>query len=119
MRTTITIAVACVAFVATAIAPTQPSEAAVSRGSYCLQYSQGGTDCSFTSLDQCKATASGIDAECDVAAPQAATQAPGAYAFHHPDASFGIEAATRSSRAAKAATRSGHASRVHRNGDRT
>jgi Protein of unknown function (DUF3551) len=31
---------------------------------YCLSYSQGGRDCSFTSLAQCNATASGINAEC-------------------------------------------------------
>lgn len=33
-------------------------------GHYCLSYSQGGTDCSFTSYTQCEATASDIDAEC-------------------------------------------------------
>jgi hypothetical protein len=33
-------------------------------GKYCLQYDEGGTDCSFTSYAQCQATASGQDAEC-------------------------------------------------------
>jgi len=33
-------------------------------GHYCMTYDTGGTDCSFTSYDQCLATASGIDAEC-------------------------------------------------------
>jgi hypothetical protein len=36
----------------------------VPRGHYCLQYDEGGTDCSFTSYNQCLATASGIGAEC-------------------------------------------------------
>jgi hypothetical protein len=31
---------------------------------YCLSYAQGGTDCGFTSLAQCNATASGLNAEC-------------------------------------------------------
>jgi hypothetical protein len=31
---------------------------------YCLQYSHGGSDCSFTSKAQCEATASGQSAEC-------------------------------------------------------
>jgi Protein of unknown function (DUF3551) len=36
----------------------------VPRGHACLQYDEGGTDCSFTSYAQCEATASGIAAEC-------------------------------------------------------
>jgi uncharacterized protein DUF3551 len=31
---------------------------------YCMQYTLGGTDCSFTSYAQCEATASGEAAEC-------------------------------------------------------
>ena len=31
---------------------------------YCLQYGNGGSDCSFTSKAQCEATASGQNAEC-------------------------------------------------------
>ncbi len=33
-------------------------------GRYCLLYTLGGTDCSFTSYAQCQATASGEAAEC-------------------------------------------------------
>jgi Protein of unknown function (DUF3551) len=36
----------------------------VPRGHYCLWYAEGGTDCSFTSYQQCQATTSGIAAEC-------------------------------------------------------
>ncbi len=35
-----------------------------SPGKYCMQYTLGGTDCSFTSYAQCEATASGEAAEC-------------------------------------------------------
>ncbi|MHB8269682.1 DUF3551 domain-containing protein [Bradyrhizobium sp.] len=33
-------------------------------GKYCMQYTLGGTDCSFTSYAECQATASGEAAEC-------------------------------------------------------
>ena len=33
-------------------------------GKYCLQYTLGGTDCSFTSYAECEATAAGGSAEC-------------------------------------------------------
>jgi Protein of unknown function (DUF3551) len=33
-------------------------------GHYCLDYAEGGTDCGFTTYNQCLATASGIAAEC-------------------------------------------------------
>jgi hypothetical protein len=33
-------------------------------GKYCMQYTLGGTDCSFTSYAQCEAEASGQAAEC-------------------------------------------------------
>ena len=33
-------------------------------GRYCMQYTLGGSDCSFTSYAQCEATASGEAAEC-------------------------------------------------------
>jgi hypothetical protein len=36
----------------------------VPRGHVCLDYAEGGTDCSFTSYAQCEATASGLAAEC-------------------------------------------------------
>jgi len=33
-------------------------------GHDCIEYDEGGTDCSFTSYAQCEATASGLAAEC-------------------------------------------------------
>ena len=36
----------------------------VPSGHYCLYYAEGGSDCSFTSYDECLATASGEAAEC-------------------------------------------------------
>ena len=33
-------------------------------GHYCMTWDIGGSDCSFTSYEQCLATASGLDAEC-------------------------------------------------------
>lgn len=33
-------------------------------GHACLEYNEGGTDCSFTSYAQCEATAAGLDGEC-------------------------------------------------------
>ncbi|MGX9389431.1 DUF3551 domain-containing protein [Nitrobacteraceae bacterium UC4446_H13] len=36
----------------------------ISAGQYCLMYSEGGTDCSFSSYAQCRETAAGIAAEC-------------------------------------------------------
>jgi hypothetical protein len=36
----------------------------VPRGHYCLSYTLGGTDCSFTSYKQCLQTASAYEAEC-------------------------------------------------------
>jgi hypothetical protein len=36
----------------------------VPSGHYCMTWDIGGSDCSFTSYDQCLATAAGLDAEC-------------------------------------------------------
>ena len=36
----------------------------VPQGHDCIEYAEGGTDCSFTSYAQCEATASGLAAEC-------------------------------------------------------
>jgi hypothetical protein len=36
----------------------------VPAGRYCLSYDYGGSDCGFTTYEQCQATASGIGAEC-------------------------------------------------------
>ena len=44
----------------------EPASAAPHRAAvdYCMSYDQGATDCSFASLAQCQASASGRDAEC-------------------------------------------------------
>jgi Protein of unknown function (DUF3551) len=117
MRTSLMIAIVCCAVVASAISGSRPAEADGSQGSYCLEYSRGGADCSFTSLAQCNATASGIDAEYFAVSRQAATQEPGAYAFYQPDARLGIDF-RRSPQGAMAAmpTRSRRASSVYRSG---
>ncbi len=55
------IALSIVAFGATGAAKAGPI---VPPGHDCIEYAEGGTDCSFTSYAQCEATASGISAEC-------------------------------------------------------
>jgi hypothetical protein len=55
------IALAATVFGATGAAKAGPI---VPPGHDCLEYAEGGTDCSFTSYAQCEATASGIAAEC-------------------------------------------------------
>ena len=93
MRTSFILAVTCGVLMATALSGAEPAEAAGSRGSYCIEYDQGGSDCSFVSLAQCDETASPGGAECYPALPRrAAMQEPGAYAFYRPNASLGIEA---------------------------
>ena len=47
-------------------AAASPATTAGAMPHYCLYYSEGGTDCSFVSLAQCNATASGIRAGCGV-----------------------------------------------------
>jgi hypothetical protein len=113
MRARIVIAIAWGVFVATAFIGSEAAEAAGSRGSYCLEYDEGGTNCGFTSAAQCHESAVGIAAECSAVEPQAAMQEPGAHAFYHPEASLGIEA-VRTHRAVMASVpmRSRHASRV-------
>lgn len=44
-------------------ANSQESRGASSK-QYCLMYSEGGTDCSFSSYAQCQETAAGLSAEC-------------------------------------------------------
>lgn len=116
MRTSFMIAVACGALVASAFAGSMPAEAAGNQGSYCLEYGEGGSDCSFTSLAQCNASASGINAECFAVVRQTTIQEPGAYAFYHPDAGLGIEAGKSPDRAMAAVPVRRRASGVHRNG---
>jgi hypothetical protein len=57
-----------IAFSAFALANISGSAAyagpAVPPGHYCMTFDTGGSDCGFTSYEQCLATASGIDAEC-------------------------------------------------------
>ena len=55
------VALSAVAFDATGAAKAGPI---VPRGHDCIEYAEGGTDCSFTSYAQCEATASGLAAEC-------------------------------------------------------
>jgi uncharacterized protein DUF3551 len=57
------IAFAAVAFV-TLSSPAADAGPLVPPGHACLEYDEGGTDCSFTSYGQCLQTASGIGAEC-------------------------------------------------------
>lgn len=91
MRTSI-VAVACGVMVVTSFCGFGSAQAGGGQGSYCLDYNEGGTDCSFTSLSECNATADGEGAECyAVAPPRAAIQEPGAHAFYHPNSSLDIE----------------------------
>jgi Protein of unknown function (DUF3551) len=48
---------------------------------YCLDYNEGGTDCSFVSLAQCNATADGIGAECSVDYADQPKRMPQPHAF--------------------------------------
>jgi hypothetical protein len=61
-------AVSAIAFSTFALANISGSAAyagpAVPAGHYCMTFDTGGSDCGFTSYEQCLATASGIDAEC-------------------------------------------------------
>jgi len=86
------VAVACGVMVVTSFSGFESARAGDGQGSYCLEYNEGGTDCSFTSLAQCNATADGQGAECyAVATPRAAIQEPGARTFYRPNSSLGIE----------------------------
>jgi hypothetical protein len=69
MKTIQKVAIAsAIAFSALAFVPVTASTAQagpiVPSGHYCLSYDEGGTDCNFTSYEQCLATASGLGAEC-------------------------------------------------------
>ena len=59
-------AIGALALLAYAAAPGDTRAMAAGEGHYCLNYNEGGTDCSFVSLAQCNATADGIGAECSV-----------------------------------------------------
>jgi hypothetical protein len=58
------LAVAFSAFAFAAFSTTARTAPITPPGHYCLEYNEGGTDCSFTSFAQCQVTAMGIDAEC-------------------------------------------------------
>jgi Protein of unknown function (DUF3551) len=60
------IALSIMVFGATGAAKAGPI---VPPGHDCIEYAEGGTDCSFTSYAQCEATASGLAAECYAASP--------------------------------------------------
>jgi hypothetical protein len=57
------VAISALAFVTIAGSAAQAGPI-VPPGHYCMTWSIGGSDCSFTSYAQCLATASGVDAEC-------------------------------------------------------
>jgi hypothetical protein len=64
-KRTLALAIAFSAFAFAAFSGTAAQAAPITPpGHYCLQYNEGGTDCSFTSYAQCQDTAAGIDAEC-------------------------------------------------------
>jgi hypothetical protein len=57
------VAVSALGFVVMAGSPAKAGPI-TPRGTYCMTWDIGGSDCSFTSYAQCEATASGVDAEC-------------------------------------------------------
>jgi hypothetical protein len=57
------VASCAVAFVALS-SPAAEAAPIEPHGQACLEYDEGGTDCSFTTYGQCLETASGIGAEC-------------------------------------------------------
>jgi uncharacterized protein DUF3551 len=69
MRTSLIIAVTFGVLTATAFIGSRPAEAARSSVVYCLDYNEGGMDCSFTSRAECEATADGEGAECFAVTP--------------------------------------------------
>lgn len=64
MRQGVMLAVACGAIGAAALAVESAGAANAWGGSYCMSDREGRSDCSFTSLAQCWASASGTDAGC-------------------------------------------------------
>jgi hypothetical protein len=78
-------ATAALALLVQVAAPTdaRAATAATATGAthYCLNYNEGGTDCSFVSLAQCNATADGIGAECSVDYADQPKRMPQSHAF--------------------------------------
>jgi hypothetical protein len=86
MRTIFAIAIASAALVSTAALAAEPAPPPVSHGSYCLKiYGDGEKDCSFTSLAECNASASGLSADCYAAEPKTVGET-GANALYPADA---------------------------------
>src|SRR3954447_12219061 len=78
MRSRVTLALACGAAALVTFAGDGAKAASnAAGGSYCLSSRERGSDCGFTSLAQCQASASGTDAGC-YAAPPALLQQQGA-----------------------------------------
>lgn len=78
MNTFLKLAATCAMalFVCGGPALASPARATGGMPHYCLYYAEGGTDCSFVSLAQCNATASGIRAGCTVDYTEALRSAP-------------------------------------------
>jgi hypothetical protein len=83
LRNLALLAAATLVLAAGALIPSAPATAATSvgRATYCLT-SDSENDCGFTSLAQCKATASGGLGECDMV--QARSRPQDAYALDRP-----------------------------------
>ena len=78
MRRIVMFAAACGVAAAAALAGGPAKAANAWGGSYCMSDREGRNDCSFTTLAQCQASASGTDAGC-YARPQALLQQQGAF----------------------------------------
>ena len=79
MRPSVTFAVACGAIAAAGFAAGSARAANAWGGSYCMSDREGRSDCSFVTLAQCWASASGTDAGCYArpgALPQQGAPAP-------------------------------------------
>jgi Protein of unknown function (DUF3551) len=86
VRTLFAFIVAGSALISTTAVASEPAQASLSKGIYCLKlYAEGEEDCGFASLAQCNATASGLDGECYAVAPRAALQEPEASFLARPD----------------------------------
>jgi hypothetical protein len=79
MRSSVTFAVACGAIAFTAFAADSARAANAWGGSYCMSDREGRSDCSFTTLAQCWASASGTDAGCYARPPRAVVQQQGGF----------------------------------------
>jgi Protein of unknown function (DUF3551) len=76
MKQSLMFAVACAATVAAAFAAEPARAANAWGGSYCMSDREGRSDCSFTTLAQCWASASGTDAGCYARPPRQGASVP-------------------------------------------